>query len=135
MSNRKPKPPRAEPRRGAGLVFCRRDGWTTARQLTFLAHLAQSGSVSRAAEGAGMSRESAYRLRRRDPHGLFAAIWDMVLAQPGQASSLPEGHTERLGDGLLLRLLGNQFRRKSGDFRHVGAGGAAGLQFDRTGPL
>ena len=48
------------------------DGWTPARQLRFLEFLARTRSVTRAAAAAGMSRESAYRLRKRDPHGLFA---------------------------------------------------------------
>ena len=56
-----------------------RDGWTAQRQLTFLAELARTGSVTRAARAAGMSRESAYRLRKRDPDGLFAAAWDRAL--------------------------------------------------------
>jgi hypothetical protein len=58
----------------------RRDGWTPARQLRFLDTLARTRSVTRAAAAAGMSRESAYRLRARDPNGLFAAAWDRVLA-------------------------------------------------------
>jgi hypothetical protein len=58
----------------------RRDGWTPARQLRFLDVLARTGCVARAAAAAGMSRESAYRLRKRDPRGLFAAAWDRVLA-------------------------------------------------------
>ena len=58
---------------------CRRDGWTPARQLRFLDALARTRSVTRAARAAGMSRESAYRLRARDPGGLFAAAWDRAL--------------------------------------------------------
>jgi hypothetical protein len=57
----------------------RRDGWTAARQLTFLSELARTHKVAKAARAAGMSRESAYRLRARDPHGLFAAAWDRAL--------------------------------------------------------
>ena len=68
----------------------RRDGWTAQRQLTFLAELARTGSITRAARAAGMSRESAYRLRKRDPHGLFAAAWDRSLKR-GALSKL-EGH-------------------------------------------
>ena len=41
--------------------------------------LARTRSVTRAARAAGMSRESAYRLRNRDPDGLFAAAWDRAL--------------------------------------------------------
>lgn len=29
-----------------------------------------------------MSRESAYRLRARDPQGLFALMWDEVVRRP-----------------------------------------------------
>lgn len=57
----------------------RRDGWTPERQLRFLAALAETGSVSAAATAAGMSRESAYRLRSRRHGSLFAAAWDCAL--------------------------------------------------------
>ena len=55
------------------------DGWTVARQLAFLDMLARTRSVTAAARAAGMSRESAYRLRARDPRGLFAAAWARVF--------------------------------------------------------
>ena len=54
----------------------RSDGWTARRQLLFLDVLARTGSVTRAAKAVRMSRESAYRVRSREPHGLFAAAWD-----------------------------------------------------------
>ncbi len=57
----------------------RRDGWTTERQLKFLDALARTRSVTRAAALAGMSRESAYRLRKRGDGTLFAAAWDRAL--------------------------------------------------------
>jgi hypothetical protein len=57
----------------------RRDGWTPARQLHFLDVLALTRSVTRAAAAAGMSRESAYRLRKRHPESLFASAWDRAL--------------------------------------------------------
>ena len=62
----------------------RRDGWTAARQLAFLHVLARTGSVSEAALAVRMSRESAHRLRRREPHGLFAAAWAQVLPRRGR---------------------------------------------------
>jgi hypothetical protein len=68
----------------------RRDGWTPARQLRFLDALVRTRSVTGAAAAAGMSRESAYRLRNRDPKGLFAAAWDRALEGP--ALSLSKGH-------------------------------------------
>jgi hypothetical protein len=57
----------------------RRDGWTPERQLRFLDALTRTRSVTRAARAAGMSRESAYRLRRRKDGALFAAAWDRAL--------------------------------------------------------
>src|ERR1043165_7575042 len=68
---------------------CRRDGWTVRRQLAFLTVLQRTRSVTEAAKAAGMSRESAYRLRRREPDGLFA---------PGRGGSA-------LGSRLLRRKL------------------------------
>lgn len=99
----------------------RRDGWTPARQLAFLDALARTRSVTAAARAAGMSRESAHRLRNRRDGALFAAIWDMAVAPAPAAEG--EGHTSRLGDGRLARLLGTHFRRQRGDFAAIGASG------------
>jgi hypothetical protein len=63
-----PKPPKI-----------RRDGWTPERQFRFLGALASTRSVTKAARAAGMSRESAYRLRARKDGALFAAAWDQAL--------------------------------------------------------
>lgn len=59
----------------------RHDGWTPERRARFLDHLAAHGDVRAACGRAGMSREAAYRLRRRD--ALFARAWaaGLVLAQ------------------------------------------------------
>ena len=54
----------------------RRDGWTTDRQVKFIIALHKTRSVARAAAAAGMSRESAYRLRDRPGHSDFARAWD-----------------------------------------------------------
>jgi len=100
----------------------RRDGWTTERQLRFLDALAQTRSAIKAAGAAGMSRESAYRLRDRKDGALFAALWDRVIAfQPGPT----EGHIGSLGNGGLLRLLATHFRRERGDFAAIGSRRAA----------
>ena len=53
----------------------RHDGWTKARREAFLAALASTGNVRAAAEAVGMSAQTAYRLRRRDP--VFATEWDL----------------------------------------------------------
>jgi len=95
----------------------RKDGWTPERQLRFLDALARTRSIGKAAE-AGMSRESAHRLRNRPSAALFAALWDRIM-QP--APSLAEGHSTALDDRRLARLLGMQFRRKRGDFSSIGS--------------
>jgi phage terminase small subunit len=58
--------------------------WTPARQRIFLAALLETGSVTRAAQAAGMSRTSAQRLRRRLAGTPFDQLWDQVLAQHAQ---------------------------------------------------
>ncbi|MFN2472422.1 MAG: hypothetical protein ABR588_00665 [Sphingomicrobium sp.] len=60
----------------------RRDGWTLARQVDFISILTRTRSVSRAAAMVGMSRESAYRLRRRPAGARFAAAWDKAMLSP-----------------------------------------------------
>jgi len=60
----------------------RRDGWTVQRQTDFLGYLAETGSVMGACEAVGMSRNSAYRLRRRRDAESFAAAWDAALGAP-----------------------------------------------------
>ena len=65
------------------LLRSRTDGWTLARQCLFLGELYLTGCVARAAKAAGMSRMSAYRLRRRPDAASFAHAWDHVLTPPG----------------------------------------------------
>lgn len=95
----------------------RSDGWTAERQAIFLAGLVHTRSVTAAARAAGMSRESAHRLRTRRDGALFAYLWDQALLP----APLPhESHNLPLTDGRLLRLLSNHYRRKSGDFTAIG---------------
>ncbi|MFC3440722.1 LysR family transcriptional regulator [Sphingobium rhizovicinum] len=54
--------------------------WTPARQRLFLAALLEYGSVGRAAQAAGMSRSSAYRLRERLPGTSFDRAWTRAMA-------------------------------------------------------
>ena len=58
----------------------RRHEWTRARIDAFLRELAATGSVSRAARSVGLSRQSAYKLRRRLAGEPFAAAWDEAVA-------------------------------------------------------
>ena len=63
----------------------RRDGWTPVRQARFIALLAETACVRKAAQLLGMTRESAYRLRRHPGAGSFRAAWDTAVrgtAQP-----------------------------------------------------
>ena len=87
MSNRKSYP--ADPPR------IRRDGWTNARRVTFFVTLAATGSVTFAAASVGMSRKSAYALRKRDV--TFASLWERAIAmrrsttpaRPGKGNKYP----------------------------------------------
>jgi hypothetical protein len=74
----------------------RRDGWTPAARRLFLEVVAKTGIVTRACAYAGMSRDSAYALRYRDP--LFAAGWDAadLLAR----DPLADGIREQAAEGI-----------------------------------
>jgi hypothetical protein len=71
-------------------VAARRDGWTAARQIGFIHRLAICGCVGTSARGVGMSRESAWRLRKRPGAESFAAAWD-------KAAGWGEDHMADLG--------------------------------------
>jgi len=60
-------------------VRSRRDGWTPERQARFIGLLAQGGCVRSATQALGLSRESAYRLRRHPGAGSFRAAWDTAI--------------------------------------------------------
>jgi hypothetical protein len=109
-----------------------RDGWTAERQLRFLDVLARTRSVVKAVASAGMSRESAYRLRDRREGALFGLLWDQALAH----EPVPhEVHNRPLANGQLMRLLGNHYRRKRADFENVGGSRQEVRAPDRTLPL
>lgn len=57
----------------------RHDGWSPDRQVVFLEALARTGNVKAAALYTGLSRESAYKLRRRPDGRAFARAWDAAL--------------------------------------------------------
>lgn len=72
-----PAPPAAP---STALVPLRHDGWTPARQATFLRVLAATGNVSAAAREAGMTRQSAYKLRARLAGEPFDLAWQAAFA-------------------------------------------------------
>ena len=110
----------------------RRDGWTAERQLCFLDALDRTRSVAAAAAAAGMSRESAYRLRARREGALFGALWDRIFSPP--LPGLAESHIGELSDGSVARLLGTHFCRQRGDFVRLAQSAPAGRKAHRTGP-
>jgi hypothetical protein len=63
----------------------RHDGFTPERQIAFIEALAASGSVSHACRVAGISRDAAYHLRRREGAEAFAAAWESALRVAVQA--------------------------------------------------
>ncbi len=63
----------------------RADGWSPVRQAEFIGLLAQTRCVKQAAGQVGMSRDSAYRLRRKPGAEEFVAAWDAILGVPGAA--------------------------------------------------
>jgi hypothetical protein len=78
----------------------RRDGWTPFSRKLFLAVLSETGRVSLACEYTGLTRQSAYALRARDP--LFAAGWDAAceLARAPLADALYEKAIDGVTDTI-----------------------------------
>jgi|GEM_PF-2914825 len=65
-------------------VAPRHDGWTPDRQRAFLEALADTGCVEAAAKAVNMSRQSAWRLRRRSDARAFDAAWEAALERAMQ---------------------------------------------------
>ncbi len=61
----------------------RRDGWTEEKQRRFIETLADTGVVGLAAKEVGMTRESAYKLRRSPHAAAFARAWDAARHHAG----------------------------------------------------
>lgn len=68
----------------------RTDGWAPWRQAAFLGFLVKTGSVRSAAQRVGMTRETAYRLRRRSGAESFAAAWDAIMHRLRGKADLPK---------------------------------------------
>ena len=92
----------------------RRDGWTPRRQAEFLGLLAETRCVKAAAARIGMSRESAYRLRRKPGAESFRAAWDAILGASG--TPLPKVTL----DGLFQRIRTGLYRPVMRGGKHVG---------------
>lgn len=89
--------------------------WSSERKVRFLDRLAAKGNVRAACAFVGMSRESAYRLRRRDP--LFARGWAaaLVLARDLGAEVLADRAVEGVEEEIYYRgeLIGTRRRYDS----------------------
>lgn len=83
----------------------RNDGWTPLRQAQFLVALAQTRSVRKAALTAGMSRETAYRLRSKPGAESFVAAWDAVLGLAANRKVTPAERMRRAFDELVRPLV------------------------------
>jgi hypothetical protein len=57
----------------------RHDGWTAGKQIAFIEALAETACVEEACRRVGMSRQSAYALRRRPCGIAFRDAWDAAL--------------------------------------------------------
>jgi len=111
----------------------RHDGWTPERQKAFIAALADTGSVTRAAAMVNMAQVNCYTLRRAAGAESFRRAWEAAL--DFGVARLKDIAFERAIDGYLVpvfvagKLMG--FRRKHNDallmfcLRHYGqdAGG------------
>ena len=82
------------------ITVTRRDGWTPFARRLFLEVLAETGRVNLACEYAGLTKQSAYALRARDP--VFAGGWDAAceLARQPLADALYEKAIEGVTDTI-----------------------------------
>ena len=93
----------------------RRSGWTEARQRSFIAMLARSGSVRAAAAYVGLTARAAYRLLDAPGADSFAVAWDQALDM-GKARMQAEA-LERALNGAFVpiyrrgRLVRVEYRR------------------------
>jgi len=99
----------------------RADGWTPARQGDFIGFLAETGSVAEAARRVGLSKESAYRLRRRRGAEGFARAWEAAVAGGAVGHIAPE--RKFTGQELAARALGVTLQVRMRRGRYVGTVG------------
>ena len=85
------------------------DGWTPQRRMEFIECLCEKPDVRRACARVGMSRQAAYKLRRRDP--VFALAWDVALQVAYDArvhravAALPERTLRTLSESSSMSTL------------------------------
>lgn len=79
------------------------NGWGPAMQLRFIVALARGAGPGEAARSLGMTRQSAYRLRKRPGAESFAAAWDRAQAFARGLSRVK--HSPAAGFGGIDTLL------------------------------
>lgn len=84
-----------DPHYGPVPLRYRHDGWVPDRQLEFIQALSACGCVDEAAKSVGMSRASAYALRRRPDAQAFRLAWDAAM----------DAAIERLSEAALTRAI------------------------------
>ncbi len=99
--------------------------WTSALRVRFLDRLSVWGNVGAAAADCGLSRQSVYKLRRRDP--LFAREWDAALARLRE--KLEQELARRIADNPQLAAVWESLRSGRGRGGMPGAGEASGTAF------
>ncbi len=89
----------------------RRDGWTVAKQRLFIEALARGLRPGTAARRLGLSRQTAYALRRRPGAEGFAAAWDAAveMARRRRIAARPTSLYERAVEGVLHPI---RYRRR-----------------------
>lgn len=81
----------------------RADGWTPELQHRFIEIIADTGSVRDACMMVGMSRQSAYALRRHPDGAAFAAAWHDAIANATRA--LTDEAFDRAMNGSVTRIV------------------------------
>ncbi len=92
----------------------RHDGWTPDRQLEFIQRLAECGCVDEACRAVGMSRDSAYALRRRPDAQAFRLAWR--AAKDVQVERLDDAAMARAINGVAIPIFHNG--EQVGERRH-----------------
>ena len=91
----------------------RYDGWSPALQLRFVATLARGVSPGEAAGRLGMSRQSAYKLRRRPGAESFAAAWDSALRYARRRREAPPPPVGSAREAEAVGALGHREGRRA----------------------
>src|SRR3954468_16816917 len=85
------------------------NGWSPELQLRFILALARGAGPDEAAKSLGRTRQSAYRLRRREGAESFAAAWDAAQAFARRVAAAR--HAAPLGAGGIETLLVPRYYR------------------------